>query len=155
MWMCAAREDTKRLPNPSSHAKYKCSGLLLLLQRTLLRTHCCSTEQDERSVNSNEKTLEFRHMVYDRYYQVYTTYWARTRTRVAPTENGPEADVSLAFIGLSPCSNSNCTFKPAACTPSLHQLISGIPPDCCRIMTRFFKTRLKLRAVTQSNEQDH
>ena len=37
----------------------------------LLRCHCCSTEQDDRSVNSNEKALvsnpEFRHMIYDKY----------------------------------------------------------------------------------------
>ena len=50
-------------------------------------------------------------MVYDRYiYQVYTTYWARARTSVAPTEYRPEVDVSVAFIGLFPCLNSNGTF---------------------------------------------
>jgi hypothetical protein len=47
-------------------------------------------------------------MVYDRYiYQVYTTYWARARTSVAPTEYRPEVDVSVAFIGLVPSLNKH------------------------------------------------
>ena len=83
-------------------------------------------------------------------------YQARTRTSVAPTENRPEVDVSLSFIDLFPCLHSQqhfqLCFKPP-CTPFLHHLISGISPDCCRIMLRFFKTRLKLRVATQSNEK--
>ena len=68
----------------------------------LLRGHCYSTEQDERSVNSYENTLvsntKFRHMVYDRYIPGIYHLQAWPEPAWHPRENRLEADVSLAFI---------------------------------------------------------
>ncbi len=73
----------------------------------LLRSHCCSTEQYELSVSSNENTLvlntKFRHM--------YHLLGPDPNRRGTDREYRPEADVSLAFIGLVPCLNTNGTFK--------------------------------------------
>jgi hypothetical protein len=45
-------------------------------------------------------------------YQVYATYWARGPDQNRRgTNNQQEAEVSLAFIGLVPCLNTNGTFK--------------------------------------------
>ena len=47
-------------------------------------------------------------------YQVYTTYWALgpdPNRRGTDLKNRPEADVSIAFIGLVPGLNTNGTFK--------------------------------------------
>jgi hypothetical protein len=45
-------------------------------------------------------------------YQVYTTYWALTRTGVAPTQvRLKKSTGGLAFIGFVPCVNTNSTFK--------------------------------------------
>ncbi len=125
----------------------------------LVRCHCCSTEQDDRSVNSDEQTLvsnpEFRHMIYDKYIPgIYHLLGPDPNQRVTGISTGDRRIRS--FYRPFPLSkfqrHFQLYFRPP-CTPCLYHLISGISPDCCRIMTRFFKTRLKLHAATQSNEQ--
>jgi hypothetical protein len=55
---------------------------------------------------------EFLHRVYDRYIPgIYHLLGPDPNWCGADRENRPEADVSLAFIGLVPCLNTNCTFK--------------------------------------------
>jgi hypothetical protein len=71
--------------------------------------HIASVSWYENTLVSNTK---FRHLVYDRYIPgIYHLLGPDPNRSGTYWKNRPEADVSLAFIGLVPCVNTNGTFK--------------------------------------------
>ncbi len=77
-----------------------------------------------------------------------STYWAQgpdPNRCGTDWKNRPEADVSIAFIGPVRCLNTNGMLK--------HQLHWLNTNGTFRFFNLNFKTRLKLRAATQDNEQ--
>ena len=105
--------------------QYRCSSML--------GCHSYSAEQDTRCVNGEENALaansEFRHRIYQVYiYQVYTSldYYSLIRPRVA---NKANSQIPTFYRALN---RFRCLamFKRDA-----SPLTSGIPTDCCMIIT--------------------